>query len=133
MNIVINYEEISYFIEQEFKISPSFVTIDEKSFEVSYKPGLFFPTFSLQFHVDNIVDNTISISYNCGPAASLMIAGFVKFIENNIPSGIDVNAIDQHINIYPLQLTQTEMAFRYVKLSDIVFRESSLNITLDMI
>ena len=112
MNIVINYEEISYFIEQEFKISPSFVTIDEKSFEVSYKPGLFFPTFSLQFHVDFIVENTISISYNCGPAASLMIAGFVKFIENNIPSGIDVNAIDQHINIYPLQLTQTEMAFR---------------------
>ena len=133
MNIVINYEEFSYFIEQEFKISPSFVTIDEKSFEVNYKPGLFFPTFSLQFHVDYIVENTISISYNCGPAASLMIAGFVKFIENNIPSGIDVNAIDQHINIYPLQFTQTEMAFRYVKLSDIVFRESSLNITLDMI
>lgn len=94
---------------------------------------VFIPTFSLQFHIDYIVDNTISISYNCGPAASLMIAGFVKFIENNIPSGIDINAIDQHINIYPLQLTQTEMAFRYVKLSDIVFRESSLNITLDMI
>ena len=133
MNIVINYEEISCFIEQKFKRSPSFVTIGEKSIEVSYKPRLFIPTFSLQFHIDYIIDNTISISYNCGPSASLVIAGFVKFIENNIPSGIDVNAIDQHINIYPLQLTQTEMAFRYVKLSDIIFRESSLNITLDMI
>lgn len=45
MNAIITYKEISDFIEKEFKIRPKFTTIDEKSFEVSYKPGVFMPNF----------------------------------------------------------------------------------------
>ena len=37
MNAVITYKEISDFIEKEFKIRPKFTTVDEKTFEVSYK------------------------------------------------------------------------------------------------
>ena len=43
MNAIITYKEISDFIEKEFKIRPKFTTVDDKTFEVSYKPGVFMP------------------------------------------------------------------------------------------
>ena len=52
MNAVITYKEISDFIEKEFKIRPKFTTVDEKTLEVSYKPGAFMPTISVKFHVE---------------------------------------------------------------------------------
>ena len=51
MNAVITYKEISDFIEKEFKIRPKFTTIDEKTFEVSYKPGVFIPAISIKFQI----------------------------------------------------------------------------------
>ena len=52
MNAVITYKEISDFIEKEFKVRPKFTTVDEKTFEVSYKPVVFMPTISVRFHIE---------------------------------------------------------------------------------
>ena len=130
MNAVITYKEISDFIEKEYKIRPKFTTVDEKTFEVSYKPGVFMPAIAVKFHIEAMRKDVVCISYDCGTAASLMIAGAVAYLEEKIPSGIEVNTTDKRVNIYPLSVKQLQKALEYVALSNIVFEENSVNVAL---
>ena len=133
MNAVITYKEISDFIEKEFKIRPKFTTVDEKTFEVSYKPGVFMPTISVRFHIEAMRKDIVCLSYECGTPASLMIAGVVAYLEEKIPSGIEVNTTDKRVNIYPQRFKQLEKALEYVALSNITFEENSANVALTMV
>ena len=133
MNAVITYKEISYFIEKECKIRPKFTTVDEKTFEVSYKPGVFMPAIGVKFHIEAMRKDIICMSYECGIPASLMIAGVVAYLEEKIPSGIEVNTTDKRVNIYPQRFRQIEKALEYVALSNITFEENSANIGLSMV
>lgn len=133
MNAVITYKEISDFIEKEFKIRPKFTTIDGKTFEVSYKPGVFMPAICVKFHIEAMRKDVICMSYDCGTAASLMIAGVVTYLEEKIPSGIEVNTTDKRVDIYPVRFKQIEKALEYVALSEITFEENSANVALTMV
>lgn len=133
MNAVITYREISDYIEKEIKIRPKLITVDEKTFEVSYKPGVFMPTISAKFHIEAMRKDVICISYECGEPISLMIAGVVAYLEEKIPSGIEVNAEDKRINIYPQRFKQIEKVLEYVALSNITFEENSVNVALTMV
>ena len=133
MNILITYKEISDFIEQKFKIRPLFSSIDRKTLNVSYKPMAFMPSIDIKFVIDEISDDSVSISYDCGAAAALMIAGVVTYLKENIPNGIDVNTTNRKVKIYPQQIEQVEKALEYVALSDIVFDDDSINIVLHLI
>ena len=133
MNAVITYKEISDFIEKEYKIRPKFTTVDEKTFEVSYKPGVFMPAIAVKFHIEAMRKDVVCISYDCGTAASLMIAGAVAYLEEKIPSGIEVNTTDKCVNIYPQSVKQLQKALEYVALSNIVFEENSVNVALSMV
>lgn len=133
MNIIITYKEISDFIEQKFKICPLFSSIDRRTLNVSYKPMAFMPSIDIKFVIDEISDDSVSIFYNCGAAAALMIAGVVTYLKENIPNGVDVNTTDRKVKIYPQQIEQVEKALEYVALSDITFDENSINIALLLI
>ena len=132
MNAVITYKEISDFIEKEFKIRPKFTTVDEKTFEVSYKLGVFMPAISVKFHIEAIRKDIVCMSYDCGTPASLMIAGVVAYLEEKIQSGIEVNTTDKRINIYPQRFKQIEKVMEYVTLSNITFEEHSVKVALTM-
>ena len=133
MNVLITYKEISDFIEQKFKIRPLFSSIDRRTLNVSYKPMAFMPSIDIKFVIDEISDDSVSISYDCGAAAALMIAGVVTYLNENIPNGVDVNTTDRKVKIYPQQIEQVEKALEYVALSDITFDENSINIALLLI
>lgn len=133
MNVLITYKEISDFIEQKFKIRPLFSSIDRRTLNVSYKPMAFMPSIDIKFVIDEISDDSVSISYNCGAAAALMIAGVVTYLNENIPNGVDVNTTNRKVKIYPQQIEQVEKALEYVALSDITFDENSINIALLLI
>lgn len=133
MNAEITYKEISDFIEKEFKIRPKFTTVNEKTLDVSYKPGMFMPTISVKFHIKTMRNDIICLSYECGNAASLMIAGVVAYLQEKIPNGIEVNTTDKRVNIYPQRFKQLEKALKYVALSNITFEENSANVTLTMV
>ena len=133
MNAVITYKEISDFIEKEFKIRPKFTTVDDKTFEVSYKPGVFMPTISVKFHIEAMRKDIVCLSYECGTPAALMIVGVVAYLEEKIPSGIEVNTTDKRVNIYPQRFKQIEKALEYVALSNITFEGNSANVMLNMI
>ena len=133
MNAVITYREISDFIEKECKIRPKFTTVDEKTFEVSYKPGVFMPAIAVKFHIEAMRKDIVCMSYDCGTATSLMIAGVVAYLEEKIPSGIEVITTDKRVNIYPQRFKQVEKALEYVALSNIIFEENSVNVGLSMV
>ena len=132
MNVVITYKEISDFIEKEFKICPKFTTVDEKTFEVSYKPGVFMPAITVKFHIEAMRKDIVCMSYDCGTPASLMIAGVVAYLDEKIPSGIEVNTTDKRVNIYPLRFKQIEKVLEYVMLSNITFEDNSAKVALTM-
>ena len=133
MNVILSYNEISDFIEQKFKIRPLFSSIDRRTLNVSYKPMAFMPSIDIKFVIDEISDDSVSISYDCGAAAALMIAGVVTYLNENIPNGVDVNTTNRKVKIYPQQIEQLEKALEYVALSDITFDENSINIALLLI
>ena len=130
---VITYEEISDFIEQKFKIRPLFSSIDRRTLNVSYKLMAFMPSIDVKFVIDEISDDSVSVSYDCGFAVSLMIAGVITYLKENIPNGVDVNTTDRKVKIYPQQIEQVEKALEYVALSDIVFNDESINFALLLI
>lgn len=133
MNAFITYKEISDFIENEFKIRPKFVAVDEKSVELSYKPGAFLPAIGVKLHIDAMRKDVVCLSYDCSLAASMLIAGVVGYLEEKIPSGIDVNTEDKRINIYPLRFGQLERVLEYLSLSDIHFGEDGVTVSLSLV
>jgi hypothetical protein len=133
MNVIITYKEISDFIEQKFKIRPTFSSVNKNILKVSYKPMAFMPSIDIKFVIDEISDDSVSISYDCGAAAALMIAGVVTYLNENIPNGVDVNTTNRKVKIYPQQIEQVEKALEYVALSDITFDENNINIALLLI
>jgi len=133
MNAVITYKEISDFIEKEFKIRTKFTAVDENTFEASYKPGVFMPAITVKLQIEAMRKDVVCMSYDCDAAASLMIAGIVAYLEEKIPSGIEVNATDKRINIYPQRFKQLEKVLEYVALSNVVFEENTVNVTLSIV
>lgn len=72
------------------------------------------PPISVKFHIEAMRKDIVCLSYECGTPASLMIAGVVAYLEEKIPSDIEVNTTDKRLNIYPQRFKQLEKALEYV-------------------
>lgn len=129
MQLRIDYQEIVDIIETKFKIRPKFTTVDEGAFEVSYRRGNM-PNIAVVCRIESVSEDIISITYDCGLAASLMIAGVVAYLDDRIPSGIDVNTAGKYINIYPQHFKQVAKVLEHFVLSDIALEENTINVTL---
>lgn len=133
MNVVITHKEISDFLEKRFKVRPRLTTIDAKTFEASYKPGVFMPTISVKFHIEAMRKDIVCLSYDCCTATSLMIAGVVAYLEEKIPSAIEVNTTDKRINIFPQRFRQLDKVLEYVALADISFEDNAVSVALSVL
>ena len=133
MNAVITYNEISNFVEKQYKIRPVLNTIDSQTVEVSYKPGAFLPSIGVKLRIDDVVDDIVHLSYDCGAAASLMIAGIVAYLEQKLPNGIEVNTTDKRIVVSPQKFKELEKVLEHVALNTIRFEDDSVNLALMMV
>lgn len=133
MNAVITYNEISSFVEKQYKIRPVLNTIDSQTVEVSYKPGALLPSIGVKLRIDDVVDDTVHLSYDCGAAASLMIAGIVAYLEQKLPNGIEVNTTDKRIVVSPQKFKELEKVLEHVALNTIRFEDDSVNLALMMV
>lgn len=133
MYITITYNELSELVYNKFNVRPKFITIDERTFEVGYKPSIFMPNVCIQFHIEMINKNNVCLSYECSVPTSLMIAGIVAYIKEKLPSGVEVNTIDKYINIYPQRFKQVEKVLEFVTLSNITFAGENINVELKII
>lgn len=133
MNAVITYNEISNFISKKFMICPVFTTVDDRTLEVSYSPFAFMPAINVKFRIEEIRNDFMCISYECGIPASLMISGVVSYFEKIIPSAIEVDTTDNCINIYIQRFAQFEKVLKYVSLSNITFDVNSIKVALTIL
>ena len=130
MNVVITYSEVSDLLEKRFGIRPEITNIDNKTFELSYKPAAFLPSIGLKFHVETICTDTISLSYDCIKAASLVITGAVAYLKDKIPNGVEIDTAEQVIYIYPKHFSGIEKVLSHIELSDLNFESGFLDITI---
>ena len=130
MNALITYKEISDFIERQYKIRPMFNTVDTQTVEVSYKSGAFIPAIVIKLKVDEISDDIIQLSYDCGKGASFVITGAVAYLEQKMPKVIEVNTADKRITVYPQQIKELEKVLEHVALNTVKFEGNSINFAL---
>ena len=130
MNAVISYKEISDFVERQYKIRPMLNTVDTQTVEVSYKPGALIPAIVIKFKIDEVSDDIVQLSYDCGKGAAFVITGALAYLEQKIPQGIEVNTTDKRIKVYPHQIKELEKALEYVALNKVRFEDSSINLAL---
>lgn len=133
MNALITYKEISDFIEKQYKIRPMLNTLDTQTVEVSYKPSALLPAIVIKLRIDEVSDDVVHLSYDCGKGASFVITGAVAYLDQKIPKGIEVNTTDKCITVYPRQIKELEKALEYVALNKVRFEDNSINIALMMI
>lgn len=133
MNAVITYNEISSFVEKQYKIRPVLNTIDSQTVEVRYKPGALLPSIGVKLRIDDVVDDIVHLSYDCGAATSLMIAGIVAYLEQKLPNGIEVNTTDKRIVVSPQKFKELEKVLEHVALNTIRFEDDSVNLALMMV
>ena len=133
MKVGITFTEISNIIEKKLNAHPTFTKLDDKTLEVSCKPKPYVPTISMKLHIEAVQDDTVSLSYDCNTAVSLMISGAVAYLEEKIPHAIEVNTTEKRVNLHPLQMKELEKVVEYVSVSDIEFDDNYMNITLIMI
>lgn len=130
MNAVITYKEISDFVESQYKIRPMLNTVDTQTVEISYKPGVFIPAIAIKLRIDEVSDDVVHLSYECGKGASFVITGAVSYLEQKIPKGIEVNTTDKRITVYPQHIKELEKALEYVALNNVRFEDNSINLAL---
>lgn len=133
MKTVITYKEISDFVEKQYKIRPMLNTVDLQTVEVSYKPGTFIPAIVIKLRIDEVIDDVVHLSYECGKGASFVITGAVAYLEQKIPKGIEVNTADKRIAVYLQQIKELQKAMKYVALNKVSFEDNSINLALMII
>ena len=130
MKAIITYNEILDFVENKFRVRPTLSRIDNRNLEVSYRPMSFMPAITIRLCVESVSQDKVEFSYICNPAVEMMVGGVVTYFKQMIPNGVDVNTTTRQVNIYPKRIEQLREALNYVALSDIVFKEESVNVTV---
>jgi hypothetical protein len=133
MNIFINYQEISAFIERMFKLRPTFSRVDEKSIVMSYKPSAALPGIDVKFNIEAMRKDVVCMSYECGEAASSIISGIVVYLDSNMPRGLNVKTQDKRVDVYPMNFKPLDGMWDYVTLSKITFEEKHVNLEFSIV
>lgn len=130
MKASVSYTEISNWVSKRFRVAPTFRRVDEKTVEVSYKPGSFIPTIRMTFKIEAMRKDVICMSYNCSLPVSLLIAGAAGHLASKIPNGIEVKTDEKRINIYPQRIDKLQKVLEHVAPTDISFSEEEIILTL---
>lgn len=131
MKVVINYSELADYIESHHKVRLNISYVDGKTINVSYQVARFLPSVSVNIHIENATNEMLLFSYDSSSATQLLIKTGVKFLKEQLEEKYltvddERNCILLHIaNIEPIQ-----EAFEYVSLSDIIFEQDAIEITV---
>ena len=133
MILQFTYKEIASYIEKEFKLRPKFTSSNEKSVTLSYRPAPLMPPIEVKFDIEAMRKDIVCLSYDCNTAASLIITGVVAYLDEKIPSGIEISTGDKRLNIFPYRFKELESVLERVELSNIYFTADSINLELKMV
>lgn len=132
MKVTVSYTETSSWISKRFRFTPTFKRVDDKTLEVSYKPGNFIPAVSLICKIKALRKDIVCLSYECSMPVSLLIAGTVGHLQRRIPDGIEIIPEDKRINVYIERFDKFKKVLEYVTLSDVTFSDNEFILSLSL-
>lgn len=132
MKVTVSYTETSSWISKRFRFTPTFKRVDDKTLEVSYKPGNFIPAVSLICKIEVLQKDIVCLSYECSMPVSLLIAGTVGHLQRRIPDGIEIISEDKRINVYIERFDKFKKVLEYVTLSDVTFSDNEFILSLSL-
>lgn len=132
MNIVVGIGEISALVEENFNVKLELAQVDEKTLAVRYKPGRILPVLEVGLHVDAVHEEVVELSYNCGVAMGLLIAGAVAYLQERIPSGVDVDTARKYVRVDLGGVEQLKKFVTKMSLTDITFEKEAVNVELKL-
>lgn len=156
MNVQIAYSEITGFLGNKYNKKITLERCDSKTIAVSYlwecyteSPLVKFITEAsveipvvVKLQIQDIQKDCISVSYEFNYKNGLinfalnvvsgLVDGFTDVVSRILPAGVEVDSNNRTIMLYPLQVEQFQKAVKYVSLSDIVFSDESINVTLNL-
>lgn len=133
MNATVSYTEISDWTGKRFHITPVLKRVDEKSLEVSFKPGRFIPTVKVTFKVEAMRKDVVCLSYDCSTAVSLLIRGALEHLQDKMPHGIEVKPDDKRVNVYLDKIDKLKNALDYVAPTDLTFTDEEVCLSLALL
>lgn len=132
MNASIQYNEITSFIERNYKLKIGLKSIEQKELEVSYKLSSFIPQISITLHIENISNDCIGLTYKSNSALELIINGIVSFVTENVPTGVEIDTTARRVKVYPHKFEKLEKALEFVELKDVVFENDDIKAVLSL-
>ena len=105
---------------------------DGKTLAVRYKPGRILPALEVGLHVDAVHEEEVELSYNCSVAMGLLIAGAVAYLQERIPSGVDVDTARKYIRVDLGGVEQLKKFVTKMSLTDITFEKEAVNVELKL-
>ena len=112
MNATVSYTEISDWTGKRFHITPVLKRVDEKSLEVSFKPGRFIPTVKVTFKVEAMA---------------------LEHLQDKMPHGIEVKPDDKRVNVYLDRIDKLKNALDYVAPTDLTFTDEEVCLSLALL
>ena len=132
MYACIQYNEITSFIERNYKLKIGLKSIEQKELEVSYKLSSFIPQISITLHIENISNDCIGLTYKSNSALELIINGIVSFVTENVPTGVEIDTTARRVKVYPHKFEKLEKALEFVELKDVVFDNEEIKAVLSL-
>ncbi len=132
MDITINYNEISDYVERRFFVRPVLKGVDENTIEIEYKPKKLLPKMSIRIRLEGCRQDVISVSYECSMPMAMIIAGTVAHLEEKIPAGIEIKSTEKRINLYVEQIEALQKILAHVSLKAISFMDDHVQLSLSL-
>lgn len=133
MKAIVSYTEASSWISKRFRFTPTFKRIDDKTLEISYRPGNFIPAVSLICKIEALRKDIVCLSYECSMPVSLLVAGTVGHLQRRIPDGIEINPENKRVNIYIERFDKSKKVLEHVTLSDVTFSDNEFILSLSLL
>ena len=133
MNVKIKFEELANFVESVYLVRPQFLHVDNKTFEVTCKPGIFLPPMTIKLTIEAVRKDVVCMSYVCSQAVSVLIANTLEYFGDNKPHGFEVQTDDKRINLYLEHIDKIEKVVEHVQLSGIEIHEGEVELTATLL
>ena len=128
MLISVSFDEIVSYIRDSYKVPLTIENKSDKVLSVKYKQ--LFVDIVVNITVEEVSNDVVSLTYDCGSAMSLIVSGVVELLHSKLPDAVVVDANSKSITVYPKKIKGAEGVLQYLRLSDIVFDDNAIKIII---
>ena len=128
MLISVSFDEIVSYIRDSYKVPLTIENKSDKVLSVKYKQ--LFVDIVVNITVEEVSNDVVSLTYDCGSAMSLIVSGVVELLHSKLPDAVVVDANSKSITVYPKKIKGAEGVLQYLRLSDIVFDDNAIKVII---